>query len=77
MNLQSSERKFAMADGRVKWFNEQKGYGFIEVSGGQDIFVHFSAIEGEGFKTLSEGQEVVFEIEKGQKGPQAVKVKKK
>ena len=66
-----------MADGRVKWFNEQKGYGFIEVSGGQDIFVHFSTIEGEGFKTLSEGQEVVFEIEKGQKGPQAVKVKKK
>ena len=66
-----------MADGRVKWFNEQKGYGFIEVSDGQDIFVHFSAIEGEGFKTLSEGQEVVFEIEKGQKGSQAVKVKKK
>ncbi len=66
-----------MADGRVKWFNEQKGYGFIEVSDGQDIFVHFSAIEGEGFKTLSEGLEVVFEIEKGQKGPQAVKVKKK
>jgi cold shock protein len=77
MNLQSSERKSAMADGRVKWFNEQKGYGFIEVSDGQDIFVHFSAIEGEGFKTLSEGQEVAFEIEKGQKGPQAVKVKKK
>ena len=47
----------------MKWFNEQKGYGFIEVSDGQDIFVHFSAIEGEGFKTLSEGQEVVFEIE--------------
>jgi len=66
-----------MADGRVKWFNEQKGYGFIEVSDGQDIFVHFSAIEGEGFKTLSEGQEVVFEVEKGQKGLQAVKVKKK
>ncbi len=66
-----------MADGRVKWFNEQKGYGFIEVSDRQDIFVHFSAIEGEGFKTLSEGQEVAFEIEKGQKGPQAVKVKKK
>ena len=57
-----------MAEGRVKWFNEQKGYGFIEVDGGPDIFVHFSAIEGKGFKTLSEGQEVVFEIEKGQKG---------
>lgn len=65
-----------MAEGRVKWFNEQKGYGFIEVNGGADIFVHFSAIEGSGFKTLSEGQEVVFEIEQGQKGPQAINVKK-
>jgi len=65
-----------MAEGRVKWFNEQKGYGFIEVSDGPDIFVHFSAIEGKGFKTLSEGQEVVFEIEKGQKGPQAINVRK-
>jgi len=66
-----------MAEGRVKWFNEQKGYGFIEINGGQDVFVHFSAIEGQGFKTLSEGQEVEFEIEKGQKGPQAVSVKKR
>ncbi len=73
---QLSERKSAVAEGRVKWFNEQKGYGFIEVNGGPDIFVHFSAIEGQGFKTLSEGQEVMFEIEKGQKGPQAVNVKK-
>ena len=65
-----------MAEGRVKRFNEQKGYGFIEVDGGPDIFVHFSAIEGKGFKTLSEGQEVVFDIEQGQKGPQAINVKK-
>lgn len=71
-----SERKSVMAEGRVKWFNEQKGYGFIEVADGPDIFVHFSAIEGKGFKTLSEGQEVSFEIEKGQKGPQAINVKK-
>ncbi len=71
-----SERNPVMAEGRVKWFNEQKGYGFIEVNGGPDIFVHFSAIEGKGFKTLSEGQEVTFEIEKGQKGPQAINVKK-
>jgi len=65
-----------MAEGRVKWFNEQKGYGFIEIDGAPDVFVHFSAIEGEGFKTLSEGKEVIFEIEKGQKRPQAVNVRK-
>ncbi len=65
-----------MAEGRVKWFNDQKGYGFIEMDGGQDIFVHYSAIEGKGFKTLTEGQAVTFEIEQGPKGPQATNVKK-
>ena len=62
--------------GRVKWFNDSKGYGFIEQEGGRDIFVHYTAIEGEGFKSLSEGQKVEFEIIDGTKGPQATKVVK-
>jgi CspA family cold shock protein len=65
-----------MAEGRVKWFNDSKGYGFIESDSGRDVFVHFSAIEGEGFKSLSEGERVSFEEEKGAKGPQATKVRK-
>ena len=65
-----------MPQGTVKWFSEQKGYGFITVEGGKDVFVHHSAIEGEGFKTLAEGDRVSFEIEQGTKGPAAVKVKK-
>jgi cold shock protein len=65
-----------MAKGRVKWFNESKGYGFIEQENGPDVFVHYSAIEDQGFKTLSEGQEVEFEIKQGEKGPQATKVVK-
>ena len=65
-----------MAEGRVKWFNASKGYGFIEADSGKDIFVHHSAIEGEGFKTLEEGQRVSFEEEKGTKGPAAVRVRK-
>jgi len=64
-----------MATGTVKWFNESKGFGFISPSeGGSDIFVHFSAISGDGYKTLSEGQQVEFDIVDGQKGPQASNV---
>ncbi|HNQ46053.1 MAG TPA: cold-shock protein [Syntrophorhabdus sp.] len=65
-----------MAKGKVKWFNESKGFGFIAQEDGKDVFVHFTAIQGEGFKTLSEGDEVEFDVEKGQKGPNAVNVKK-
>jgi CspA family cold shock protein len=63
-----------MARGTVKWFNDQKGYGFITVEGGSDVFVHFSAIQGSGFRTLREGQEVEFEITEGPKGKQAANV---
>jgi len=63
-----------MTAGTVKWFNEGKGYGFIESEDGEDCFVHFSEIQGEGFKTLNEGQNVEFEKSMGQKGPQASKV---
>ena len=57
--------------GTVKWFNESKGFGFIAQEGGPDVFAHFSAIQGDGFKTLTEGQKVEFEVTQGQKGPQA------
>ncbi|MDP3981101.1 MAG: cold-shock protein [Chlamydiota bacterium] len=65
-----------MAKGTVKWFNDQKGYGFITPESGKDVFVHHSAIQGNGFKSLSEGQAVQFDIQKGPKGDQAVNVVK-
>jgi cold shock protein len=63
-----------MAEGRVKWFNAKKGYGFIESAGHGDVFVHYSAIEGNGFRTLENAVEVTFEIEESEKGLQAVRV---
>ncbi len=65
-----------MSEGTVKWFNDGKGFGFIEQNDGPDVFVHFSEIQDEGFKTLEEGQKVTFELSQGQKGPQASKVVK-
>ena len=66
-----------MDNGTVKWFSNRKGYGFIQTDDGEDIFVHFSAIQAEGFKTLAQGQEVEFEISEGPKGPQAANVNTK
>ncbi|MDT4891794.1 MAG: cold shock protein [Pseudonocardiales bacterium] len=60
-----------MAQGTVKWFNNEKGYGFIAVDGGQDVFVHYSAIQSDGYRSLDEGQRVEFEVAQGPKGPQA------
>ena len=65
-----------MQTGTVKWFNAEKGFGFITGGDGKDVFVHFSAIQGEGFKTLEEGQSVTFDVEEGQRGPQATNVVK-
>jgi cold shock protein len=65
-----------VARGTVKWFNEAKGFGFISQEGGEDVFVHFSAIEGEGFKTLAEGDKLEFEVVRGPKGLQAANVRK-
>jgi cold shock protein len=72
---QSNGRKVNMARGTVKWFNGDKGYGFIAVDGGQDVFVHFRAIVGDGYRNLEEGQQVEFDITQGQKGPQAENVR--
>jgi cold shock protein len=60
--------------GKVKWFNPEKGFGFIEREGGEDVFVHFSAVQGTGYKSLDEGQRVQFDIGQGQRGPQAINV---
>lgn len=65
-----------MAKGKVKWFNSQKGFGFIEMENGKDIFVHHNEIQGQGYKSLEEGEEVEFEIKKGPKGDQATNVVK-
>lgn len=70
-------RIFLMKNGKVKWFNAEKGFGFIESEDGNDVFVHYSAIQTEGFKTLEEGQEVSFEVVEGARGPQAANVVKK
>ncbi|UFJ42042.1 cold-shock protein [Brevibacillus humidisoli] len=65
-----------MQNGTVKWFNAEKGFGFIEVEGGSDVFVHYTAIQGEGFKSLDEGQRVQFDVVQGNRGPQAENVVK-
>jgi CspA family cold shock protein len=70
------ERDVCLMQGKVKWFNAEKGYGFIEREDGDDVFVHFSAIQAEGFKSLEEGQNVEFEIVEGARGPQAANVVK-
>jgi CspA family cold shock protein len=74
--VQEGERSVSRITGKVKWFNNTKGYGFIGQDDGADVFVHYSAIEGDGYKTLHEGDSVEFEVTQGQKGPQAEKVVK-
>ena len=70
------ERCSSMASGKVKWFNDAKGYGFITQEGGEDVFVHFNAIQAQGFKSLAEGDQVEFEVTRGPKGLQAANVRK-
>jgi CspA family cold shock protein len=76
-NVEANQQEEAgMAKGVVKWFNDSKGFGFIEQENGEDVFVHFSSIQGDGFKTLAEGQAVTFDVIQGAKGPQAANVVK-
>jgi CspA family cold shock protein len=72
--VQLTHQEKKMPQGTVKWFNAEKGYGFIAVDGGADVFVHYSAIQADGYRSLDEGQRVEFEIAQGAKGPQAVGV---
>jgi cold shock protein len=73
--MKNSEKEMdAVAEGTVKWFDEKKGYGFIEQEDGPDVFVHFSGVSGDGFKTLNEGARVTFEVEEGRRGPAAANV---
>ncbi len=74
--LTNARRIYKMANGNVKWFNETKGFGFIQQESGEEVFVHYTAISGDGFKTLKEGEEVEFDIIQGPKGPQASNVTK-
>lgn len=73
--MRDASKELVVVNGTVKWFDEKKGYGFITVDGGKDAFVHFSAIQGDGFRTLAEGQRVELEVTQGQKGPQAEQVR--
>jgi CspA family cold shock protein len=75
IRLRNFSRRVNVMEGKVKWFNEQKGFGFIEKDEGGDVFVHHSAIQSEGFKTLQEGQRVSFDVQQGPKGPAAANVK--
>src|SRR5215475_557799 len=76
LRLHQTERGNVMAQGTVKWFNDAKGFGFITQEGGEDVFVHFSAIQAQGFKSLTEGDRVEFEVTRGPKGLQAANVRK-
>ena len=76
IKVQKIYRRYLMNTGTVKWFNSEKGFGFIERPTGDDVFVHFSAIQGDGYKSLDEGQEVSFDIVQGDKGDQATNVSK-